>query len=64
MATTGGTQGGSHEQHVKAGAQSHKNTNPPGKSASSGTSREKTGAGARGTPEQQGKSGHQGPKKP
>jgi hypothetical protein len=62
MANTGGTQGGSHEQHVKAGAQSHKNANPPGKSASSGTSREKTGAGTRGASEQKGKGGHQGGK--
>jgi hypothetical protein len=66
MATnTGGTQGGSHEQHVKAGAQSHKNAgNPPGKSASSGTSREKTAPGQRSpaAEQPQGKPGHQGPK--
>lgn len=65
MANTGGTQGGSHEQHVKAGAQSHKNAGtPPGKSATSGTtSREKTAPGQRSPAEQpQGKPGHHGPK--
>ena len=64
MANPGGTQGGSHEQHVKAGAQSHKNaTTPPGKEASSGAGREKTGSGPRGPSEQQGKPGPQSPKK-
>jgi hypothetical protein len=62
MATTGGTQGGSHEQHVKAGSQSHKNTKPSGKSASSRASREKTGSSPREGSEQQEKSGQQKPK--
>ncbi|HTJ90778.1 MAG TPA: hypothetical protein VL356_11440 [Acidocella sp.] len=62
MATTGGTQGGSHEQHVKAGSQSHKNTKPSGKSASSRSSREKTGSSPREGSEQQEKSGQQKPK--
>jgi uncharacterized protein len=65
MANTGGTQGGTHEQHVKAGAQSHKNTNPPGKAASTGANREKTGqrggSEQKGS-EQKGKTEHQGPK--
>lgn len=65
MANTGGTQGGSHERHVKAGEQSHKTAgNPPGKSTSSGTNREKPAPGQHGASEQHGKPGHQGPKTP
>jgi hypothetical protein len=63
MANPSGTQGGSHEQHVKAGAQSHKNAPPPpGKEASSGSEREKAAPGSRGA-EQRGKPGQQGPKR-
>jgi hypothetical protein len=64
MANTGGTQGGSHEQHVKAGEQSHKNTGTaPNKSASSGPGHEKSSPGTRsGGSEQHTKPGQQGHK--
>jgi hypothetical protein len=37
-----GTQGGSHEQHVKAGQQSHKNSAAHGKDASSSAKNDQT----------------------
>ena len=62
MANTGGTQGGSHEQHGKPGEQNRKQAgNPQEKPASGGAGREKSAPGTRG-PEQHVKPGHQGPK--
>jgi len=76
MANTGGTQGGSHEQHVKAGAQSHKNEGQKGAShkteghksesqkgapgKSTTGGHEKTAPGQHGGPEQHGKPGTKG----
>jgi len=53
-------QGGTHEQHVKAGQQSHKNTDDNTRSASSSGSREQQSSGTRGgTHEQHVKAGQQ-----
>lgn len=49
-------QGGSHEQHVKAGQQSHKNSDTKTKSASSSSSSEK--GGKQGMSDQTMKNGH------
>ncbi|GAB2569561.1 hypothetical protein ISP15_03210 [Dyella jejuensis] len=53
--SSGGGDHASHEQHVKAGEQSHKNT--PSKSASSGSSSPGNSRG--GSPEQHAKAGQQ-----
>ncbi|TXH84518.1 MAG: hypothetical protein E6Q77_02450 [Rhizobium sp.] len=53
-------QGGTHEQHVKAGQQSHKNTDNNTRHASSGSSHEQHSGGSRGgTHEQHVKAGQQ-----
>ena len=53
-------QGGTHDQHVKAGQQSHKNTDDKTRSASS---RDQQPSGARdGSREKQGKAGQPGHK--
>ena len=55
-----GNQGGTHEQHVKAGQQSHKNMDAKTHSASSSGSREQQSSGTRGgTHEQHVKAGQQ-----
>jgi hypothetical protein len=55
------TQGGSHEQHVKAGEQSHKNT---GSQQNTSSSDNKQGSGTRGgSHEQHVKAGQQSHKK-
>jgi hypothetical protein len=56
-----GNQGGSHEQHVKAGQQSHKNdANKQSDSAGSGsTSGSRSGGVQGGTPEQHAAAGRQ-----
>jgi hypothetical protein len=59
MANTksGGTQGGSPEQHAKAGSQSHKNDGNSQQSQGSGSQSGKSTRG--GTPEQHAKAGSQ-----
>ncbi|AYG68015.1 MULTISPECIES: hypothetical protein [unclassified Rhizobium] len=53
-------QGGTHEQHVKAGQQSHKNMENDTRNASSTSSREQHSGNSRGgTHEQHVKAGHQ-----
>ncbi|MBB5575335.1 MULTISPECIES: hypothetical protein [Rhizobium] len=53
-------QGGTHDQHVKAGQQSHKNMNDKARSASSSDSREQQSSGMRdGNHEQHVKAGQQ-----
>ncbi|MEF0939972.1 hypothetical protein [Rhizobium sp. BR 362] len=53
-------QGGTHEQHVKAGQQSHKNTDDKTRDASSSGSRQEHSGGTRGgTHEQHVKAGQQ-----
>jgi hypothetical protein len=53
----GGSRGGSHEQHVKAGEQSHKNT---GSGSSGGKSSSgQSGSTRGGTPEQHAEAGRQ-----
>ncbi len=53
-----GNQGGSHEQHVKAGQQSHKNDGNK-QSASSSSSNARSGGVQGGTPEQHAAAGRQ-----
>lgn len=53
-------QGGTHEQHVKAGQQSHKNSDDKTRSASSGSDADKKQSGTRGgSSEQHAKAGQQ-----
>jgi hypothetical protein len=60
MATQTGTQGGTHEQHVKAGEQSHKNTPSQHASEDKKGSDHATGHGTQGgTHEQHVKAGQQ-----
>lgn len=62
MANSTGNQGGSHEQHVKAGQQSHKNTETEASSKKGGAeeSGKSGGAGTQGgTHEQHVKAGQQ-----
>jgi len=58
MANQEGTRGGSHEQHVKAGEQSHKNN--PGQASQGGQPDHQGGQGSQGgTHEQHVKAGQQ-----
>jgi hypothetical protein len=54
-----GTQGGSHEQHVEAGRQSHKNDSNKQSSGSSSNKQSSTGGTRGGTPEQHAEAGRQ-----
>jgi hypothetical protein len=55
----GGTQGGSHEQHVKAGQQSHKNDGNKQSGSGSGSRSGGSGGTRGGTPEQHAEAGRQ-----
>ena len=54
-----GNQGGSHEQHVKAGQQSHKNDGNKQSASSSGSRSGGSGGTRGGTPEQHAEAGRQ-----
>ena len=53
----GGNRGGSHEQHVKAGEQSHKNTGSSSSESKSDSGQ--SGSSRGGTPEQHAEAGRQ-----
>jgi hypothetical protein len=59
MATQTGTQGGTHEQHVKAGEQSHKNTPSQHASDDKGSGQSASHGTQGGTHEQHVKAGRQ-----